>query len=329
MKNIMYLSFVTTLIMLITPFAVLGEINETPQKKETLETSVSIVVNSKETVDNKKSDIFRLYDPVTEKITEIDADEYIFGVVAGEMPALFEKEALKAQAVAAYTYACYFRNARKNKQYDLSTDPNDSQCFITNQEARKRWGLKAEEYTNIIKSIINEVSGYAITYKGDEILAVYHAISAGKTRNSKDVWGKDYPYLQSVDSNFDKDTENYKTEIIFSEKEIKEKLKNYVTFKGKPKNYFGNSKKCEAGYINEISICSEYIKGSTLREMLNLRSNCFEVKYQKDKFIFTVYGYGHGVGMSQNGANELAKKGKDFKEILKHFYTNCDIEKVH
>ena len=327
MKNTMYLSFITALTMLISPFAVFSDKNTPPPKSDVIiETSASIVDTQQ--IKKDEEDIFRLYDPETKKITEIRADEYIFGVVAGEMPALFEEEALKAQAVAAYTYACYNRNVRKNETYDLSTDPNDSQCFITNEEASKRWGSKAEEYTNKIKSIINDVSGYAITYQGKEILAVYHAISAGKTRNSKDVWSKEYPYLQSVNCDFDKETENYKTEITFSVKEIKEKLKNSVNIKGKAKNYFGESTKCEAGYVNKILVCSEYIKGSDLREILNLRSNCYEVKYNENEFIFTVYGYGHGVGMSQNGANELAKKGKDFKEILKHFYTNCDVEKL-
>lgn len=311
---------------MITPLSVLSqsvENAETSDKFTQTDASVDI-----EASNQKENDIFRLYDHKTEKITEIQADDYIFGVVAGEMPALFETEALKAQAVAAYTYACYNRNTRKGEDYDLSTDYNNSQCYITPEEANKKWGSKAEEYTKKIKSVINEVSGYAITYGGKEILAVYHAISAGKTRNCKDVWGKEYPYLQTVDCKYDKNDENYKTIISFTTEEIKEKLKNLVTFKGKAKNYFGESSKCKAGYINQISVCGENIKGSTLREILELRSNCFDVKYKSGNFIFTVYGYGHGVGMSQNGANELAKDGKNFKEILNHFYTNCNIEKL-
>lgn len=326
MKKTIYLSFITAIVMMLTPLSVLSQTatNEEISSK-TLQTDASPV---SEVTEKKEKDIFRLYDHKTEKITEIEADDYIFGVVAGEMPALFESEALKAQAIAAYTYACYNRNMRKNEEYDLSTDPSDSQCYITYDEANNRWGSKAEEYTKKIKSIIKEVSGYAITYNGEEILAVYHAISAGKTRNCKDVWGKDYPYLKSVDSSFDKQTENYKTEISFTTKEIKEKLKNLTTFKGKAKNYFGKVSKCEAGYINQISVCSKNIKGATIREVLDLRSNCFDVKYDNGNFIFTVYGYGHGVGMSQNGANELAKNGKNHIEILNHYYTDCSIEKV-
>lgn len=326
MKKTIYLSFITALTMMITPLSVLSESAETEKNfTDSIETQAPIKAEVQE---ETKKDIFRLYDPKQEKITEIEANDYIFGVVAGEMPALFETEALKAQAVAAYTYACYNRNLRKDENYDLSTDPNNSQCYITLEEAKGRWGKKSEEYIEKIKSAINEVSGYTITYNGEEILAVYHAISGGKTRNSKDVWGKEYPYLQSVDCSFDKNAENYKTELSFSTNELKNKLKNIATLKGKAKNYFGDFSKCEAGYINEISVCSKNIKGSTLREALELRSNCFDVKYKDGNFIFTVYGYGHGVGMSQNGANELAKKGKNFKEILTHFYTNCDIEKL-
>lgn len=322
----MYLAFITAITMLITPLSVLSESVDSQKNNDNfIETGVSLESNPQE---ENQQDTFRIYDPKTEKITEMKADEYILGVVSGEMPALFETEALKAQAVAAYTYACYNRNIRKNENYDLSTDPSDSQCYITVEEANTRWGKKAEEYTKKIKSAIKEVSGYAITYNGEEILAVYHAISAGKTRNCKDVWGKEYPYLQSVDCSFDKNAENYKTEICLSAKEVKEKLKNLVSFKGKAKNYFGKTSKCEAGYVKEISICEQNIEALEIREALNLRSNCFDVKYADGNFIFTVYGYGHGVGMSQNGANELAKDGKNFKEILNHFYTDCNIEKI-
>ncbi len=320
MKKIIWITFIIAAVMLLMPLSVLGN---QPQIIDVVKTEKDQI---KETV--KPSDTFRLYDPETKEITEISREEYIFGVVAAEMPALYEKEALKAQAVAAYTYACYNREMNKDSKYDLSTDPSNSQCFITKTAAEEKWGSKAEEYMEKIKTVIKETDDYVIKYDGEIILAVYHAISSGKTEESENVWSKDYPYLKSVNSKWDKDSENYKETVSFTTEQLKEKLGDDIKWGKKAKDYFGKRVLTDSGYVKEIIVCGSKISGTDIRKSLDLRSACFDVKFQDDKFIFTTYGYGHGVGMSQNGANELAKKGKDFKEILLHYYTDCSVEKL-
>ena len=323
MKKTVFITLFMAMFMLLMPLSVL---NNQPKALEIAKTENKV----EKTENTKKSeDTFRLYDPKTEKITTINADDYIFGVVAAEMPALYEPEALKAQAVAAYTYACFNREQNKDNAYDLSADPSVSQCYITEEEADAKWGEKAEEYKEKIKSAISEVSGYAITHKGEIILSVYHAISGGTTEDSSNVWGKEYPYLKAVDSSWDKTAENYTTTVTLTTAELKEKIGDAVKFEGEGKDYFGKATLTNSGTVKEIEVCGKNITGADLRKYLDLRSSCFEVSYSEGSFTFTVHGYGHGVGMSQFGANCLAKEGKDFKDILKHYYTGCKIERIN
>lgn len=321
MKKIVWMSLILSVVMLLTPLAVLGK------ETELVEANINSIVDTSAKQEDVPEDTFRILNHETGKISEMSASDYIFGVVAAEMPALYEVEAIKAQAVAAYTYACYSRKTSTQKDYDLSTDFNVSQSFVSDENLEKKWGSKTEEYTEKIKSAINDSKGYLIKYNGEIILSVYHAISSGKTEDCENVWGKAYPYLQSVDSSFDTEAENYKTIAEFSAKELKEKLGDKINSKTKPKKYFGDVSLSKTGLVKEIEICGNKYKGSEVRELLNLRSSNFSVDYKNEKFIFTVKGYGHGVGMSQYGANAMAKQGKSFKEILLHYYTDCTVEK--
>ncbi len=321
MKKLLMLTVIMTAAMLLMPLSAVSG-TEPQTDKTALEISTAPIESEPET-----SDTFRLYDHKTEKITEISREDYIFGVVAAEMPASYETEALKAQAVAAYTYACFYREQNKNEKYDLSTDYTVSQCYITKEEAIKKWGSKADEYTQKIESAVKSVGNSKIEYNGEIILAVYHAISAGKTETCANVWGRDYPYLKSVDSSFDKQAQNYAVKTKFTVSELKEKLGDIIKWTGKTENYFGKATLTDSGYVKEIEVCGKKTDGTDIRSRLELRSACFSVKYENDKFIFTTNGYGHGVGMSQNGANALAKQGKDYKEILLHYYTDCSLSK--
>ncbi len=322
MKKIIWMSLILGVSMLLIPFSVLG----TAPKAQTVANMT--VPKTDNTEENKEAgDTFRILNHKTEEITEMKSSDYIFGVVAAEMPALYETEAIKAQAVAAYTYACYNRNANSNRDYDLSTDFNVSQSFITEADAKEKWGSNAEKYTEKIKDAIKEVDGYLIKYNGEAILSVYHAISSGKTEDSSNVWGNSYPYLKSVDSSFDKNANNYSTETVFTSAQLKDKLGDKINSKYSPDDYFGDCSLSKTGLVKEIELCGKNITGAKLRELLDLRSSNFQVDYKDGNFTFTTYGYGHGVGMSQNGANELAKQGKNFEEILIHYYTDCTVEK--
>lgn len=161
-------------------------------------------------------------------VLELSAGDYIFGVVAAEMPALYHEEAIKAQAIAAYTFACYRKNSSSGGEYDITADGDTAQCFITRDEAKARWGEKADEYAKKIDACITAVAGELLCFDNQPIFAAYHAISPGKTNPCLDVWGKDIPYLKSVDSSGDIDAEGYQSEAAFTVTEITEKLKSKI-----------------------------------------------------------------------------------------------------
>lgn len=261
-----------------------------------------------------------------EEIQEYSITDYIFGVVAAEMPALYEEEALKAQTVAAYTFACY-KKETAGSDYDITADPKTAQCFITREEAVERWGEKAKEYEQKIDKCISEVIGQLLTYNNEPIFAAFHAISSGTTNNCVDVWGSDLPYLKSVDSAGDCLSDGYLSEVSFTTDEIAEKLKSITTASGEPKDYFTDVKTTDNGYVKQINYCGESISGSKICELLGLRSTNYQIKFEDNTFIFNVKGYGHGVGMSQNGANYMAQQGSTYEEILLHYYQGAELQK--
>lgn len=262
-----------------------------------------------------------------DKILELSANDYVFGVVAAEMPALYEPEALKAQAVAAYTFACYRKANNTNTEYDITADPDTAQCYITREEAAARWGEKADEYSKKIDDCINAVQGELLIYEQKPIFAAYHAISSGTTNSCADVWGSDLPYLKSVNSAGDPLAEKYLSEAVFSADELTEKLKEITKASGEPQNYFSDIKITNNGYVNQITYCGKNITGSQIAQLLGLRSGNFEINFTDNQFTFTVKGYGHGVGMSQNGANYMAQQGSIYQEILLHYYSGATLQK--
>lgn len=261
----------------------------------------------------------------TNTIVNLSAEDYLYGVLAGEMPALYEAEALKAQAVCAYTFALWRKKENTDKDYDITNDYTTDQCYITPEEANEKWGSKAEEYEKKLRDAVKAVKNEAITYNGDIILAVYHSVSGGKTENAKNVWGSEYPYLQAVSSVGDKLATNYISTCSFSKAQIESALG--VTLPAELKGSFTNFSRTDSGTVDTLKIGGVQFKGSEVRKALELKSANFEVSLKDQIFTFTVYGYGHGVGMSQNGANYMAQQGSDYKEILNHYYTGCKVVK--
>ena len=284
-------------------------------------------INVSANVQNIKSDktFFNLYRTETKKTEKIQVSDYLCGVLAAEMPATYEKEALKAQAVAAYTFALY-RSEHTTNDYDVTDDHKTDQAFTPLEEAAEKWGDNAAEYTAIIKSAVASVSGMYLTYENETALTVYHAISSGKTANCNEVWKKDIPYLVSVDSSFDKTSPSFISTLSLSEEELKEKLKDLVAFSGAPQDYFKSLNKSESGRVSTLKICNTEFTGADIQKALSLRSANFDITFSDGAFTFTVYGYGHGVGMSQNGANAMAKQGSDFGEILYHYFPGTKIK---
>lgn len=258
---------------------------------------------------------------------ELSISDYLFCVVAAEMPALYETEALKAQAVAAYTYLLYKVGANSQGEYDITDDSKIDQAFVTTEAAREKWGENADTYEEKIRSAVNSVLHEKITYNGELIMAAYHAISSGKTENAVDIWGGNYAYLSSVESNGDKLAPEYLTTVELSSDDFVQKMSSAVSLEGNASGWIGEIDRTESGSVITAVIGGKSISGSEIRKLLSLRSANFDVSVSDSKIVFTVRGYGHGVGMSQYGAHYMAMQGKNYKEIISYYYTGCQIEK--
>ena len=250
------------------------------------------------------------------KIINLELEEYVLGVVGAEMPASFNIEALKAQAILARTYA--LKSIKNGKKL---TDTVSTQAYKDNFELQKLWKNDYTKYYEKIKKAVNETKGKVILYNNEYIDAVYHSTSNGKTENSKNVWKNSLPYLVSVDSSWDKNVKSYKKETIFEINEFCNILKLDVE---EPITYeiIHN----ETGRVRQITINNKTFSGTEFRNLLKLRSTDFEIEINDEKVKVTTYGYGHGVGMSQYGANEMAKQGYSYIQILKHYYTGVVIK---
>ena len=286
--------------------------------------------NSQNTYDDiaDKTKQVRVLDKNSGNVTEIDLDEYLFGVVAAEMPASYNEEALKAQAIASYTYMLFRANERSGEKYDVVDDSSTDQAFITRKEAREKWGDSYDKYANKIDAVIKAVSGYVMVDEKDmPILAAYHNISAGRTESAKTVWGSEYSYLQPVDSLGDLTAENYLSEKSFTPEEIAKRL-DLPENDGSPSLWIGEIKTSDSGTVTEISFCEKTFTGGQIRSLLGLRSSVFTVNFDDSSFNFRVQGHGHNVGMSQYGANYLAEQGYTYIEILSWYYTGCKMKRL-
>ncbi len=314
MRKILVFSVFILALLVLLPLFALGETTPAVTTNAPSEVAPLPLTQAKE---------FKVLLSETNTVTSLSVEDYLFGVLAGEMPALYEEEALKAQAVCAYTFALWRQKENTDKDYDISDDYTTDQCYITPEAARKKWGSKADEYEQKIRSAIKTVENEALTYNGELILSVYHAVSGGSTEAAKNVWGKDYPYLQAVSSIGDKLATNYISVSSVTAAEIEKAFS--VTLPTGLKGSFTDFSRTESGTVKSVKIGGKEFKGSEVREALGLKSSNFEVAIKDGVFNFTAYGYGHGVGMSQNGANYMAQQGSDYKEILKHYYTGCEI----
>ena len=267
-------------------------------------------------------------------VRNIPLFEYICGVVSSEMPATYETEALKAQAVAACSYTVYKTEAQKNSpglfpEHNgayLCTDPTHCKAYADADKRKEMWGENYESYNAKTEAAVSEVLGYILTYDGEPANAVFHAISSGKTENAEDVWGSPIPYLVSVDSSQDINSEGYETVITVEKSVFSEKISPYLQ-NGADTLTLGETLRSGAGSVKSIVICGESFTGAKIREIFGLRSSNFSITEGENEITFTVKGYGHGVGMSQNGANEMAKAGADYKEILSKYYSGTVLEK--
>lgn len=270
------------------------------------------------------------------QIEEISIDEYLYGVVSAEMPANYEEEALKAQAVAARTYTIYqiSNNNGKHKNADICDDSTCCQAWISKENRMKRWSEEEREnnWNKIVKAV-NSTAGKIITYNNEAINAFFHSNSGGKTEIPSNVWigGKDFPYLRSVETSGEDGYSQYSSEVKISKTDLLEKLKK--EYSDIQINFDENESikildYTQSGRVRTIKFGNTEIAGTKVRSIIGLKSTNFSIKIDGDNVIFLVTGYGHGVGMSQTGADSMAKKGKSYEEILKHFYRGVEITTI-
>lgn len=253
-----------------------------------------------------------------------ELEDYVTGVVAAEMPAEFEEEALKAQAVCARTYA--IRNMEEAGTAEIPYDIYQAYC--TKEEMKAKWGDDFDKYYGKVYDAVLSTKGEIMIYENEPVLAVFHSMSGGMTEMSENVWGGEVPYLKSVDSSFDEASTDFICEAKFGYDEVKNKLKEKygdIAFEG---DFFEITKRSEAGYVMAVSVGSRVFTGKEIREALGLRSANFTVKKDGNTVTFITKGFGHGAGLSQYGANHMAKSGKSYIEILKHYYTGIEMARL-
>lgn len=281
----------------------------------------------------EEEELLSVYIKEEDRVAQMSKSQYLKEVVSAEMPASFEMEALKAQAVAARSYLESRQNEyrvsgipKEHKGAEVCTDFAHCKAWIPEEKRREAWGADSDKNWDKISRAVEETKGEVVTYSGEVISAVFHSTSSGKTESSKDVWGGERPYLVSVESPGDLESPKYasQNEVEISEfKKIAEENVEGVDFS---KGIIGDIKRSEAGGITEVTLGGVKIHGTKLRSMYGLRSTNCEIVVADDKVTFDVKGYGHGVGMSQYGANYMAKQGKNYKEILTTYYQGTNVQ---
>lgn len=312
------------------------QIKDVSKKEQTITVKKDKEIINYETV-NKNAPIINVYNHKLGKTQAMDMEEYLYGVLAGEMPANFEIEALKAQALAARTYIKYKEDQGSNSKHKnaiVCTDFRHCQEYKSPQELESTNGKSwMESSYKKIKQAVDETKGQIITYQGNPILTLYFSTSSGKTENSEEVFSTKYPYLQSVDSPYDKNAPKYISALELSNSEFVNLFeKSYGNIKIDANNLSNEVKiknRSEGGAVEIIKIGDKEIKGTDVRNILSLNSANFEIKFKNDSVQVNVKGYGHGVGMSQWGAQGMAEEGYKYYEILSHYYTGTDITDIY
>ena len=266
---------------------------------------------------NGKPSGFRIRDVSTGKIILVDEWEFCRGALAYEMLPGFEEEALKAQTVALYTHFCRLREKNRDKDEDLSADLSKGEIFLSEELLREKWGKDYKKSRKKTAAAVKSVQGLVIRGSDDGLIdAAYHSISPGNTESSRDIFGFDCENLRSVSSPWDEEAPGFLTKTEVTREEFREKTGG---------DKISIKKRTAAGTVLSAVVGEKEYTGARLRKLFSLRSAAFDITCKDNKYIFSVKGYGHGVGMSQYGANGMAKQGADYKEILRHYYGKINI----
>ncbi len=318
MRKYMLLCSVLMAAMIILPLTTM----EKPRK--------TIIVNEKIS-DKTESGVISVMKSESGKVEKTDIKEYTVGSLAAEMSMESHDEALKAQAVACYTYALYCKGKGNKDELngaDISDDSKAYQGYLNKDARKKKWGDRYDEYEKKAEKLVDEVLGQKMTYDGKPILAAYHDICSGKTESAKTVWGEDIAYLQSVTSDGDRLSPDYETTIGFDEEKFRSAIQmiDGIKLPEDSRKWVGKVDKTATGFVNSVEIGGTKVDGGDIKKALGLSSRNFTITCKDGKFTLKAIGNGHMVGMSQYGADYMARQGSDWQEILKHYYTGVKIE---
>ena len=308
------------------------QLQDNNQQEQTTENQTEI--SNKNTYNYSKYGTISLLHKKTGEVEQVKLDEYLCNVVSAEMPATFEQEALKAQAIVARTYTIYKILNKKHDNADICDDSTCCQAWISKDDRLSRWEENQRESNwQKICSAVNETSGKIITYENKPIDAFFHSNSGGITEVPVNVWGgTGYPYLQSVETSGENAYTQYASEVTLSQEELINKLKEKYSDISID---FTNSEDIkileytESKRVKTVKFGNHEISGVEARMLFGLKSTNFEISRDGNNIKFSVKGYGHGVGMSQTGADSMAKNGSRAEEIIKHFYTGVEITEVN
>ena len=270
-----------------------------------------------------EADRFLIQDASTGQVLELSRREYLIGAVAAEMPVSWPDEALKAQAVAAHSYALYCRDhAAPDSIGWLTADPARRQGCLTDPVLRSYWGTAYETNYARLAALVDEVEHTVLLCDGAPACASYFAISNGRTEASENVWGASLPYLVAVDSSTDLQADHYEVTLTLSSAQVQAALaaQGLTPDAAAPEQWFSSPTRTASGYVARLSVCGVERSGAFLRRALGLRSTDFTIRYENGQFYITTHGYGHGVGLSQWGAKAFAEQGLSYDAILAHYF---------
>ena len=269
-------------------------------------------------------------DQSTGQAVELPLREYLIGAVAAEMPVSWPDEALKAQAVAAHSYALYRRDhsTEENGAW-FTADPARRQGCLTDAVLHSYWGTAYAANYARLSALVDAVQTQVLYYGDAPAGTSYFAISNGMTEASENVWGTALPYLVAVDSSTDLNADNYLYTVQFTAEQMQQTLTGLglLPDPAAPASWFGEAALTPSGYVASLPVCGQSVTGPALRKALSLRSACFTVQYQEGSFLLTTKGYGHGVGLSQWGAKALAEQGQSAEEILAHYFPGTELRR--
>ena len=326
LRQVVALSWALVLVIFLLPVW-LVEPGGIPVEESSPTLPIDRVIRSPSTRDRGRA--VRLLQP-DGTVVQTDMEAYLRQVVAAEMPASFEPEALKAQACAARTYTVRLQNrGGKHDGADVCTDSKCCQAYISPADAALKWGIQAGEFSTKIARAVADTDGLGVLYGGEPIEAVFFSSAPGKTSDAVAVWGSSVDYLKSVDSPEGDEVPNYRTEVVLSAEEVRTRILTVypgADLSGKPGGWFSQIYTGESGAVTSALVGGVTLTGNQVRGALGLRSPAFTVAFDGADFTFSVTGYGHGVGMSQYGANVMAAKWATWQEILQHYYPGAELK---